>query len=87
MTRGDQRWRFPYREVAKLWHEGKTISEIAHAIGRFEDNKKDPCHSLRNFLRVMHQHGYVDASGQRVKRKCQSKHTIDRLDPQRVRLW
>ncbi len=67
VTGGDQRWRFPYREVAKLWHEGKTISEIAHAIGRFEDNKKDPCHSLRNFLRVMHQHGYVDASGQRVK--------------------
>jgi hypothetical protein len=58
---------FPYIEVAKLWEEGKTISEMAHAIARFEDNKKDPCHSLRNFLRVMHQQGYVDASGQRVK--------------------
>jgi hypothetical protein len=63
----NHRRQFPYSEVAKLWQEGKMISEIAHAIGRFKDNKKDPCHSLRNFLRVMHQQGYMDASGQRVK--------------------
>jgi hypothetical protein len=66
-TGGAQRRTFPYGEVAKLWHEGKTIPEIAQAIGRFEENKKDPCHSLRNFLRVMHQKGYADSSGQRVQ--------------------
>ena len=74
-TIAEQR-RFPYGEVAKLWQEGKLISEIAHAIGRFEENKKDPCHSLRNFLRVMHQKGYVDASGQRVKLPYRVQHRI-----------
>jgi hypothetical protein len=70
----NQRQQFPYSEVAKLWQEGKTISEIAHAIGRFEESKKDPCPSLRNFLRVMHQQGYVDASGQRVKLPYRVRH-------------
>lgn len=58
---------FPYNKVADLWNDGKTISEIAHTVGWFESDKRDPCHSLRNFLRVMHQKGYMDASGRRVK--------------------
>ena len=63
-----QRRQFPYIEIATLWNEGRTISEIANTIGRVDhDNPKDPFHSLRNCLCRMHKAGYVDASGQRVK--------------------
>lgn len=58
---------FPYLKVAKLWDKDKTIGEIARAIRRVDkDNPKDPYHSLRNFLRVMHI-GYVGANGRMVR--------------------
>lgn len=58
---------FPYDQVAKLWAQGKSIAFIARAIGRIDrDNPKDPCHSLRNFLRKMHM-GYTDHKGRTVR--------------------
>ena len=56
---------FPYQKVAKLWAAGKTIAQIAEAIGRVGTGK-DRYHSLRVFLSRMH-HGYKDASGKLVK--------------------
>jgi hypothetical protein len=75
-----KRQKFPYLEVAKLWNEGRTIPEIAHAIGRIDtNNPRDPYHSLRNFLRIMHKTGYLDETGQRVKLPHRvSQTTIDR---------
>jgi len=59
--------RFPYARVAKMWEQGRTISQIAHAIKRVdEQNPKDPHHSLRNFLHRMHK-GYVDNKGRLVR--------------------
>lgn len=58
---------FPYDQVAKLWAQGKSIAVIARTIGRIDrDNPKDPCHSLRNFLRRMHM-GYTDHKGRTVR--------------------
>jgi hypothetical protein len=58
---------FPYLKVARLWDKNKTIAEIARATGRVDKrNPKDPYHSLRNFLRVMHI-GYMDATGRMVR--------------------
>jgi hypothetical protein len=56
---------FPYAEVAELWGHGKTIAEIARAIGRVGDGK-DPYHSLRVVLTRMHR-GYKDSHGKLVK--------------------
>lgn len=59
---------FPYLIVAEMWEAGKSISHIAEAIGWIDDNNpKDRFHSLRVGLHRMHQRGYVDASGQRIK--------------------
>jgi len=79
-TEKRKRQKFPYPEVANLWNEGKTISEIAHAIGRIDiNNPRDPYHSLRNFLRIMHKFGYVDETGRRVKLPHRvAQRTIDR---------
>jgi hypothetical protein len=58
---------FPYLKVAKLWGKNKTIAEIARAVGCVDKhNPKDPFHSLRNFLRIMHI-GYVNANGRIVR--------------------
>jgi hypothetical protein len=48
-----------------MWADGKTIAEIAKAIGRV-GNGKDPYHALRVFLTRMH-HGYMNAEGKLVK--------------------
>ncbi len=56
---------FPYAKVALLWTEGKTIAEIAKAIGRVGKGK-DPHHALRVVLTRMH-HGYKNAEGKMVK--------------------
>jgi hypothetical protein len=56
---------FPYAEVARMWADGKTIAEIARAIGRVGTGN-DPYHSLRVFLTRMH-HGYMNAEGKLVK--------------------
>ena len=32
---------FPYLRVAKLWERGKTIAEIAKAIGRIDKERED----------------------------------------------
>ena len=56
---------FPYAKVAVLWSEGKTIAEIAKAIGRVGEGK-DPHHALRVVLTRMH-HGYKDEDGKIVK--------------------
>lgn len=56
---------FPYAKVALLWEEGKTIAEIAKAIGRVGKGK-DPHHALRVVLTRMH-HGYKNAEGEIVK--------------------
>ncbi len=59
--------RFPYAWVAKMWEQGRTISQIAHAIKRVDkQNPKDPYHSLRNFLYRMHK-GYTAGNGQIVR--------------------
>lgn len=57
-----QRRRFPCAEVARMWDEGKTVKEIATAIGRL-DKGEDPTHTMRNFLRRMHRVGYKDPAG------------------------
>jgi len=60
---------FPYLKVAELWEKGKTISEIAKAIGRTDKRREDgdQYHSLRNFLRRMHAIGYTNAQGELTK--------------------
>ena len=60
------RRRFPYADVARMWDEGKTIKQIGTAVGRLDEGK-DPTHTVRNFLRRMHQIGYKDASGHHFK--------------------
>lgn len=65
--------KFPYLEVARMWAEGLTQREIAKAIGRLDDNPKDPCHTLRTFLTKMHQKGYRNAEGQLVKLPYRAK--------------
>jgi hypothetical protein len=52
---------FPYAEVAEMWEQGKTIPEIAKAVGRVGKGD-DPYHSLRVALTKMHK-GYKDQSG------------------------
>jgi len=49
--------------VAKMWKDGKTIAEIAKAIGRIDRRREDgdQYHSLRNFLYRMHSVGYTNA--------------------------
>jgi len=64
-ARRDKRRAFPYQKVAELWADGKTIAEIAKAIGRVGTGN-DPYHSLRVFLTRMH-HGYMNAEGKLVK--------------------
>ena len=56
---------FPYAKVAVLWGEGKTIAEIAKAIGRVGKGN-DPHHALRVVLTRMHR-GYKDEQGKVVK--------------------
>lgn len=56
---------FPYQKVAELWAEGKTIAEIAKAIGRVGKGD-DPYHSLRVTLTKMHK-GHKNAEGNIVK--------------------
>jgi hypothetical protein len=56
---------FPYAKVAALWAEGKTIAEIAKAIGRVGEGN-DPYHALRVILTRMHR-GYKNADGKIVK--------------------
>jgi hypothetical protein len=71
---------FPYRRVAALWSRGRTIAEIAKAIGRIDEGRKDGdlYHSLRNFLRIMHNRGYADVSGEIVKLPYRVKQTTVR---------
>lgn len=52
---------FPYAKVALLWEQGKTIAEIAKAIGRVGEGK-DPHHALRVCLTKMHA-GWTDKDG------------------------
>lgn len=69
---------FPYDKVAKLWAQKKPIAHIARAIGRVDkENRKDPYHSLRNFLYRMHK-GYVNAKGRFTRLPY-------RVSPKRVR--
>lgn len=53
--------KFPYTEVARLWNEGKTVLEIATAIG-YLDPQKDCTHTVRTFLTRMYS-GYKEADG------------------------
>ena len=64
-ARRAERRPFPYAEVAELWADGKTIAEIAKAIGRVGTGN-DPYHSLRVVLTRMHR-GYKDSHGKLVK--------------------
>jgi len=58
---------FPYTRIAKMRSDGKTIAQIARAIGRFDEkNPTRSLHDLRDCLRRMHR-GYVDARGRLVK--------------------
>lgn len=67
VRRRKQRRPFPYPRVERMWEQGKTIKQIAHAIGLIDKhNPKDPYHSLRNFLHRMHK-GYRNGNGKMVK--------------------
>jgi hypothetical protein len=58
---------FPKDKIARMWAKGLTISAIAKAIGRVdENNPSDPFHSLRNCLHRMHR-GYTDHTGRVVR--------------------
>jgi|SRR5579864_4975093 len=59
--------KFPLDRIAQMWSAKKTIAQIAHAIGRFDEkNPKHSLHAVRDCLRRMHK-GYVDARGRLVK--------------------
>ena len=79
---------FPYVRVARMWKQGKTIKQIAYAIGMIDKHKKkDPCHSLRNFLYLMHK-GYKDGSGQIVKLPHRvSRSTVKAAQRAGLRAW
>ena len=64
-----QRQPFPYARIARMWvQQGKTIAQIASAIGRVDkDNPKDSCHSVRNAMYRMRRWGYTNEDGKRVK--------------------
>ena len=64
--KGAQRRPFPYEEVGRMWAKGKTIAEIAKAIGRVGKGK-DPYHGLRVVLTRMHRGGYRNTEGKLVK--------------------
>jgi hypothetical protein len=63
--KGAKRRPFPYGRVARMWAKGKTIAEIAKAIGRV-GNGKDPYHDLRVALTRMHR-GYRNPQGKLVR--------------------
>jgi len=63
--KGAQRRPFPYEKVGRMWAKGKTIAEIAKAIGRVGEGK-DPYHALRVVLTRMHR-GYRNPEGKLVK--------------------
>jgi hypothetical protein len=63
--KGAKRRPFPYGRVARMWAKGKTIAEIAKAIGRVGKGK-DPYHALRVVLTRMHR-GYRSTEGKLVK--------------------
>lgn len=67
--------RFPYIEVARLWNEGMTTREIAKTVG-YLDDKKDCTHTMRTFLTKMHDPGYIDATGHRVKLPYRAKKAV-----------
>ncbi len=56
---------FPYEKVAAMWSEGKTLTEIATAIGRVGKGK-DPYHALRVSLTKMHA-GWIDENGKQQR--------------------
>jgi hypothetical protein len=56
---------FPYAKVAELWAKGKTIAEIAKAIGRVGEGR-DPHHAMRVTLTRMHR-GYRAGDGKLTK--------------------
>ncbi len=66
IKRAVHRREFPYILVGQMWHEGKTVRQIAEAIGRV-DPGNDPTHTVRCFLRRMHEQGYTNGAGCRVK--------------------
>lgn len=63
-----QRRAFPYENVAAMWAQGKTISEIGERTGYVDDDREDNdrFHTLRSFLMRMHA-GYKHRSGKIVK--------------------
>ncbi len=75
---------FPYKLVARLWAEGKTIAEIAEHIGRIDRNHEDgdKYHTLRVFLMRMHA-GYRDGSGKIVKLPYRASRTLVRAAKER----
>jgi hypothetical protein len=61
--------KFPYEECARLYLAGKTNLEIATALNWLDEGRpdRDTTHSVRDFLRKMHNPGYLDGSKQRIK--------------------
>jgi len=59
---------FPYARVARLWKNGRTVSEIGERIGCVDRDREDGdrFHTLRVRLSRMHA-GYKDSSGKIVK--------------------
>jgi hypothetical protein len=87
-TKRNTRRLFPQGKIAKMWAQHKTISVIAHAIGRVDkDNGKDPYHSLRNCLHRMHK-GYRNEQGVIVKLPHRvSKPTLRAARQAGLRAW
>jgi hypothetical protein len=59
---------FPYVKVARLWSQGKTISQIAQRTGYVDEGREDGdrYHTMRVWLGRMHK-GYRDRDGRLVK--------------------
>lgn len=66
ITKRLKRHKVPYTRIAKLWAMGKTITEIAKAVGRYRRDSIDPCHSMRVTLTKMHA-GYKNDLGRVVR--------------------
>ena len=65
ITKLTERRPFPYAKVAAMWAAGKTIPQIAAAIGRVGDGE-DRFHAVRVHLTLMHR-GYRTPDGKLVK--------------------
>jgi hypothetical protein len=62
-SNGKAKHPFPYQKVADMWSEGKTLTEIAKAVGKYAEGDPNPLNPISPFVYKMHTRGWKDAEG------------------------